>query len=58
MTYLPPQQQPQNSGKPEDHDAASDMDRLRAYSRQYEGEFNEAEAFPDKDDPADFWKSK
>jgi hypothetical protein len=55
MDYdLPPQrEEPKNQ---EDFDSASDVDRVRDYSRQFEGDFLQGEGFPDKEDPADFWK--
>jgi hypothetical protein len=54
MKYEPPSQR--KPEKPRENLPESDLDRVRDYSRQFEGEYLQGECFPDREDPADFWK--
>jgi hypothetical protein len=55
MNYEPPGRRP-NEPHDLEPEKSSDFDRLRDYSRQFEGEFLQGESFPDKEDSADWWK--
>ena len=55
MTYEPPKKQPKKEDVPEP-DVRSEMDKLRDYSREFEGDYNRGDLFEGREDPADWWK--
>jgi len=62
MTYEPPPKDPRNPKKSEkntpDGNPDSDVDKAKAYSREFEQKYNRWDDYPDREDPADYWKKK